>query len=146
MQVLTTRLFILLSISALLGGCAGTKDTVLPQDGPTMKAIYDTHFDGMNTASTAHARLEIQGRPLDAGNETLEAYSRTIENELDTHFPRLPNPMLVMYVFPHLSGPLRVPVPGYSTTFPLYERPEYALPGEIPVYTTLEPVDPEAQD
>jgi conjugative transfer region lipoprotein (TIGR03751 family) len=39
---------------------------------------------------------------------------------------------LVMYVFPHLAGAERVPVPGYATTFPLYERIEYALPGEVP--------------
>ena len=52
--------------------------------------------------------------------------------ELDLHFSRLPNPTLVMYVFPHLAGPSRVPVPGYATTFPMFERPEYALPGEVP--------------
>ena len=46
-------------------------------------------------------------------------------------FPRLPNPSLVMYVFPHLAGAERTPVPGYATTFPLYERVEYALPGEV---------------
>ena len=35
-----------------------------------------------------------------------------------------------MYVFPHLSGSESVPVPGYSTVFPLYQRVHYALPGE----------------
>ena len=28
-------------ISLALGGCASTKESVLPQDGPSMKAIYD---------------------------------------------------------------------------------------------------------
>ena len=37
-----------------------------------------------------------------------------------------------MYVFPHLAGSERVPVPGYATTFTLYERVEYAMPGEVP--------------
>jgi hypothetical protein len=37
-----------------------------------------------------------------------------------------------MYIFPHLSGSERTPVPGYVTTFPFYERVEYALPGEVP--------------
>ena len=37
-----------------------------------------------------------------------------------------------MYIFPHLAGAERVPVPGYATTFTLYERVEYALPGEVP--------------
>ncbi|WP_134563401.1 TIGR03751 family conjugal transfer lipoprotein, partial [Pseudomonas aeruginosa] len=41
-----------------------------------------------------------------------------------------PNPDLVMYVFPHLAGTDPVPVPGYSTVFPLYQRVQYAMPGE----------------
>ena len=53
-------------------------------------------------------------------------------NEIDTIFPRLPNPSLAMYVFPHLAGEEQVPVPGYVTTFTMYERVEYALPGEVP--------------
>ena len=59
----------------------------------------------------------------------LHGYTRDAYNELDTRFPRLPNPILIMYVFPHLSGEL-TPIPGYSTMFPLYEHPVYALPGE----------------
>ena len=57
---------------------------------------------------------------------------REAANEIDTVFPLLPNPTLVMYIFPHLSGSERTPVPGYVTTFPFYERVEYALPGEVP--------------
>ena len=129
MRAPLTRLFTLTLISAL-SGCAGTKDTVLPSDGPTMKEIYDAHFDGMNGASIDGARTQIGNRsPIDSA-DALDSYTRTSETELDTHFPRLPNPSLVMYVFPHLAGPARVPVPGYSTTFSMYERTEVALPGE----------------
>ena len=70
--------------------------------------------------------------PLVDGDGSLHGYSREVYNELDTTFPRLPNPTLVMYVFPHLAGDEALPVPGYVTTFPLYERVEYALPGEVP--------------
>ncbi|HET9641887.1 MAG TPA: hypothetical protein VFP68_00665, partial [Burkholderiaceae bacterium] len=38
-------------------------------------------------------------------------------------------PDLVMHVFPHLARG-RYPVPGYVTVFPMYERVEYAMPGE----------------
>ena len=31
----------------LLGGCASTKESLLPQDGPSMQAIYDAHFEAM---------------------------------------------------------------------------------------------------
>lgn len=119
-------------ISLALGGCASTKESVLPQDGPSMKAIYDTHFEGMGADDPYVLRRELGTRPLGDDDVDLAGYSRTAHTELETIFPRLPNPTLVMYVFPHLAGSERVPVPGYATTFTLYERVEYALPGEVP--------------
>jgi conjugative transfer region lipoprotein (TIGR03751 family) len=119
-------------ISLALGGCASTKDSVLPQDGPSMKAIYDAHFEGMGADDPLAVRRELGTRPLGDDDVDLAGYSRTAHTELETIFPRLPNPTLVMYVFPHLAGSERVPVPGYATTFTLYDRVEYALPGEVP--------------
>ncbi|HHQ7236233.1 TPA: TIGR03751 family conjugal transfer lipoprotein [Salmonella enterica subsp. diarizonae] len=58
-----------------------------------------------------------------------ESYSRTQESEISQQFPRLPNPDMVMYVYPHLADG-RAPVPGYSTVFSFYSSPQYALPGE----------------
>ncbi|HEJ2413791.1 TPA: TIGR03751 family conjugal transfer lipoprotein, partial [Pseudomonas aeruginosa] len=58
------------------------------------------------------------------------AYTGTAANEIYRQFHRLPNPDLVMYVFPHLAGTDPVPVPGYTTVFPLYQRVQYAMPGE----------------
>lgn len=57
-------------------------------------------------------------------------YTRTARNEVHRQFQRLPNPDLVMYVYPHLAGTDPVPVPGYTTVFPLYQRIQYAMPGE----------------
>lgn len=116
--------------SVLLAGCGSTKDTVLPQDGPTMKAIYDQHL--LAVQKPDHRRV-FGGQPLPhAGIEHYRGFVRDAATEIDTIFPRLPNPTLVMYVFPHLSGHERTPVPGYVTTFPFYETVEYALPGEVP--------------
>ena len=114
----------------LLGGCASTKESVLPQDGPSMKAIYDQHLERTNLRDPEHVRKDLGDRPLRPGTTSLAGYTRSAQDELDTVFPRLPNPTLVMYVFPHLAGDERVPVPGYVTTFPMYERVEYAQPGE----------------
>lgn len=116
-----------------VAGCAGHKDSVLPPDGDTMQTIYDRHFSDIGMRDTVSVRDELKNRPLDNDIGDLAGYVREAYNELDVHFPRLPNPALVMYVFPHLAGEARVPVPGYATTFPLYERVEYALPGEAPV-------------
>jgi conjugative transfer region lipoprotein (TIGR03751 family) len=108
-----------------------------------MKAIYDAHFEGMNGASIDGARAAVGDRSLGEPDETSTGYVRTTQRELGAHFPRLPNPTLVMYVYPHLAGPARVPVPGYATTFPLYESVEYALPGEIPIPSRPSSMTPE---
>jgi len=115
----------------LLAGCAGTKEAVLPQDGPSMQAIYDAHVVEMAAQDPSVVREALGCRGVRQGEGDLAGYSREAFNELDVTFPRLPNPSLVMYVFPHLAGPERTPVPGYATTFPMYERIEYALPGEV---------------
>ena len=62
--------------------------------------------------------------------DSQRSYARTATNELELLFPRLPNPDIYIYVTPHLATDERVPVPGYTTAVPLYERVEYALPGE----------------
>jgi conjugative transfer region lipoprotein (TIGR03751 family) len=120
----------------VLVGCAGTKDTILPQDGPSMKAIYEAHLHEMNAQDLLILRQALGHRPIVTGDAALEGYTRETASEINVTFARLPNPTLVMYVFPHLAGEDRVPVPGYATAFPFYERLEYALPGEVPVQPT----------
>jgi conjugative transfer region lipoprotein (TIGR03751 family) len=114
-----------LALASLLGCAGGTKEEILPQDGPTMKEVYDGHFRGAAPATPAGPPI---GRRAGA-DPGLEGYSRDAHNEIESQFPRLPNPDLVMYVFPHLSEQ-GYPVPGYSTVLPMFERVEYALPGE----------------
>jgi len=131
MQHRTLTLIVLIS----LGACAGNKDTILPLDGADMKTIYTEHFNDIGMRDTMSVRRELRARPLNTDAVDLAGYMRDAFNELDSHFPRLPNPTLVMYVFPHLAGAERVPVPGYATTFPMYRQVEYALPGEVPAMT-----------
>ena len=133
MQNPLTRISALALISLVLAGCASTKEAVLPQDGPSMKAIYEAHIHEMSARDPLSIRQELGDRPILTGESALHGYTRDAANEIDAIFPRLPNPTLVMYVFPHLAGEESVPVPGYATAFPMYERTEYALPGEVPV-------------
>jgi len=132
MRNLLTPISALGLISLVLSGCASTKDAVLPQDGPPMKAIYEQHIQDMGARDPLVVREALGNRPVVDGEGALHGYTREAYNEIDTTFPRVPNPSLVMYVFPHLAGKEQVPVPGYVTTFPMYERVEYALPGEVP--------------
>ena len=80
---------------------------------------------------------QLLQKPFKAADADVQAapgvqarYTRTAQNEIHRQFHRLPNPDLVMYVVPHLAGTDPVPVPGYSTVFPLYQRVQYAMPGE----------------
>ncbi len=115
-------------ISLQLAGCTTTKEAVLEQDGPTMQAIYAQHMQGLQKDK----QTLVRATPLaHDGISRYHGFVREAARELETRFPHLPNPTLVMYVYPHLSGPERTPVPGYVTTFPLYARIEYALPGEV---------------
>jgi len=122
-----------LSISA----CTTHIKDLLPPDGPTMKEIYNGHLKRTGTGGAAGndvlaaARSEAAERAVQ-GNPGLDplAFTRTAENEIDNLFPTLDNPTLVMHVFPHLATDERLPVPGYGTSFSLFERSEFALPGE----------------
>jgi conjugative transfer region lipoprotein (TIGR03751 family) len=118
------------TLCAAVAGCAsGNKHNTIPSDGPTMAEIYRQHMAGVGQRGMPAEReltpQRDQDNPSDAGS-----YQRTVANEIDNRFTRLPNPDLVMYVTPHLSANGRYPVPGYSTVFPMYETVEYAMPGE----------------
>jgi conjugative transfer region lipoprotein (TIGR03751 family) len=121
-----------------LGGCATSKEALLTHDSVSMLDIWDQHA-GSPPRSTRvnrellHARQALRRSLIEREHGVLAAnaaYTRTAQNEIHRQFPRLPNPDLVMYVLPHLAGSERVPVPGYSTVFPLHSRVQYALPGE----------------
>ena len=115
----------LISIVVCLTSCTSAFQTgsPIPDTGPTIAQVYEEHM-------TMNAFGQYETGMLHDGGSGLEGYSRDVYNELSVHFPRLPNPTIIMYVFPHLSFE-GTPVPGYSTMFQLYPRTHYALPGEV---------------
>lgn len=136
--------YVLLVLSS--AGCVTSKDRLLSHGSETMRDVWArgggysargigiAGMQGTQSQQLMDARALLR-RPLSAqdsqrlASEQL-AYSRSAQNEIERQFHRLPNPDLVMYVFPHLAGTDPVPVPGYSTVFPLYQRVQYAMPGE----------------
>ena len=127
-----------LTLVWLLGGCASSKDDLLPHGRHDMLDIWHRETGGGSGPLAGRRLLDARQslcRPLTeadvkAAPGLAATYTRTAANEIHRQFHRLPNPDLVMYVFPHLAGSDPVPVPGYSTVFPLYRRAPYALPGE----------------
>ena len=109
---LARGLALVLAVAAL-AGCATSKEKLLTHGDRTMMDIWQQEDADMQAAPAEQMR-----------------YTRTARNEVHRQFQRLPNPDLVMYVYPHLAGTDPVPVPGYTTVFPLYQRIQYAMPGE----------------
>ncbi|HDT1002567.1 TIGR03751 family conjugal transfer lipoprotein [Klebsiella pneumoniae] len=121
---------ILLCASVLLSGCSTSKEEMLPAGDNTMLELWNGADGGGSTSRQSAAARDTLRRPL-TGSETQadRSYSRTQESEITQQFPRLPNPDMVMYLYPHLADG-NTPVPGYSTVFPFYSQTQYAMPGE----------------
>lgn len=126
-----------LMIALLTSGCSTSKDEMLPHGDATMMDVWEHGTTG--SAGSASSRLLLDARqtlrrPLDPQQAAVRndnaAFTRTAQNEIYSQFKRLPNPDLVMYVYPHLAGTDPAPVPGYTTIFPFYQRVQYAMPGE----------------
>lgn len=123
-------------LAVILSGCATSKEKLLPRSDTTMLDIWNQDAGGGQTPLANRRLLDARQalkRPLIedvSKNQTYAPYTRTASNEIYRQFERLPNPDLVMYVFPHLSGSEPTPVPGYTTVFPFYQRVQYAMPGE----------------
>ncbi|GKS87590.1 TIGR03751 family conjugal transfer lipoprotein [Acidovorax sp. SUPP1855] len=133
----------LLSLALLGSGCSVTGNRESPinevtRGSPTVLDIYrgkaaPKEDEGAPLARTRTAqdrlREDSPARPIAAGDADTRRYWSALE-PMRQRFARVPNPDLVMVVYPHLARGT-YPVPGYVTTFPMYEQTFYALPGEV---------------
>ncbi|MHB0818463.1 TIGR03751 family conjugal transfer lipoprotein [Stutzerimonas stutzeri] len=129
-----TRLpcWILISLLAL-AGCSTSSEEMLPRGDTTMMDLWNRSGSGSKQQlvdARASLRRPLTEQQMQQHPREQATYSRSAENEIYNLFPRLPNPDLVMYVYPHLVGNEPAPIPGYSTVFPFYSRVQYAMPGE----------------
>ncbi|MBC8210195.1 MAG: TIGR03751 family conjugal transfer lipoprotein [Gammaproteobacteria bacterium] len=116
-----TRLLATLISLGLLTACSSQK--LIPETGDEILNVYKNHAGSTDVVPKMFRQLRNERRDL-AG------YTRDANNEISQQFPRLPNPELRLYVFPHLSRKGH-PVPGYSSAYLMYEKDQYALPGEM---------------
>ena len=109
--------------ACVTSSCVTSPEHILQQNGPTMAQLITS-----NTVDPDVGDNQKQQRVPD--RESLVAYTRTAENEIEQLFPMLDNPTISIYVYPHLSTSSGAPVPGYTTAIKLYPADVYALPGE----------------
>lgn len=106
-------------------GCS-SKDNVIPHSDITSEQILDKAMGGGPEARD----YRIMTTPQMAGIQPdLDVY--TLHNSPKPRYQLLPNPILYMFVPAHLSGKGRAPVPAYISETHMFDRDEYALPGEL---------------
>lgn len=127
MHVIKTSLTSVLLVSLL--GCASNVSQEMRQGGIESKHLYREAFK----TTDRHARdLDIRrAKHMIVRTVALEPYTRHSMNETEQLFKLLPNPKVIIYVYPHLSTRDNAPIPGYTTAVSLYKSDEYALPTEL---------------
>jgi conjugative transfer region lipoprotein (TIGR03751 family) len=114
----------LVILAIWISGCStGHPLQEMSKDG---KSTAELMRQGVPESGGVHSSHAVQS---DLSRYNYNPYTRNVLNETNMLFPMLPNPSLVMYIYPHISGS-GVPVPGYATAFKIYETEQYALPGE----------------
>lgn len=121
-------------------GCSN--HNILPDTGPDIQEVYNRHIGGQKgdparpptdeekeAKQTSTVGTSPQYRPVMDGAADQADYTRNAGNEVEQLFPLLPNPQIVIYVPPHFTAKGR-PIPGYTTVTRMYDRDEYAMPGE----------------
>lgn len=127
---------LLLIVLASVTGCATKMSDVTDDNSLTMKEIYDGSFNGANprakekgSDSEGGGVSTVNKRKIHEGTTDLRGYSLTANNETQILFKRIKNPILVGYVFAHLTKD-NIPIPSYSIPFRMSPTDYYAMPGE----------------
>ncbi len=120
-----TKTFILFTALLLLTSCSNSSKKIVGENAKTMKQIQEEKF-GVITDTTKTQ----QNRRLGNGDMDLRGQIRDEFQKLYGEFQYLPNPVMIMYIYPHLTD-AGTPVPGYVTFFKFYKQDQFALPHEI---------------
>lgn len=124
----SNNVFVLLMALMALTGCATKMSDVTDKSAPTMKQIHDGYFNEVNPELKNDIKHSLE-RKKKEGVIDLRGYTRTANNEHQILFKRIENPILVGYVFAHLTSD-SIPIPSYSISFRMSPRDYYAMPGE----------------
>ena len=110
------------SLALLLAACS-SDPTLLPDEGPTTKEIWQGNY---RESSDSGSRIADGGYPV-VGSRMTEVGSQTAMSsvtgshfdELNQDFKEVPNPKILGYVYAHYNS-TGMAVPGYFTSFRLY--------------------------
>ena len=120
------RAIIASSVILMMTGCASQSSNsgFFPEGGLSVNEIYKQTImsgDDLNKSSR-----------LKGSNErrvNYRGYTRDAQNETNRLFKAKKNPLVPIYIAPHVAkiGDEEVPKPGYTTSFQLFKKNKYAL-------------------
>lgn len=123
------NLVLLTLVVSFLSACSTSQQSTLPQPDTNVKTVWEQKMGAGANDEVLQQRASLR-RELspDTLAKRQADYTRNSYREVFNQFPRLPNPDVVFYVYPHRTGAM--PVPGYSTVFPFmsaYITPRLAI-------------------
>lgn len=128
----------LISVLAAIGlsSCSSLFSSSMPAGTGSMQQTYNEAINGSSASSSNLDSVRERIRYASTSNKLHLNAIASDGNPIDSQFARLPNPNIVMYVYPHQAGTGDdvTPVPGYSTIFPLFQHVQYAMPGDVIAY------------
>ncbi len=98
-------------LAAWISACAAPAE--LPETASTVRDLY-------RQAAPSGVPVPMS-RPLPAKPAVGNPFMAEVDRQLRRDFRILPNPRLVLYVYPHLTVD-GIPIPGYATWFHVFER------------------------
>ena len=100
---------------------------VLPNDGPSMTDIYNGQIGGTSSHDKVLDQARLAVRPT-----AIPPADLSLEDSASNSVPKmLPNPTIMIYVYPHFDEDDQNYVPAHRAYTKLYEEAHFALPGEI---------------
>lgn len=126
---------------AIITGCSSneqpTKEELyenspIPRSEYTMKEIYESRrSSGVRTdqkIETSEGRF-VNKRPATWEETRINPY--VLNETSKANFKKLYNPTITIFFMPSLTKEDRMPRPAWMSEFSLYDKDEYALPGEV---------------
>ena len=122
--------------TAFLSGCGTTtyeSHQIIPKSDYTMKEVYDNKGQVSHEAIESNKMrdsqvVQLQLRPMDSAQDQSIYELNKVQSKSEVR--KLPNPKLYLYFPAKISAVDGLVIPAWMTEFNMYDKDQYALPGE----------------
>ena len=112
-----------------MSGCASrsTDSGFFPEEGLSVRDIYRQTLVSEDNREGGYLKKRVRHQAVN-----YKGYTRDAQNENKRLFKAKKNPLIPIYIYPHVAhiGDEEVAKPGYTTSFKLYKKNHYAFKWE----------------